>query len=295
MSNYFIDPPDYPYRFDLLLDVLRRFAHPARQIVRDEQLWRVTNGHIVCYQQHDNGIQIRSSGDNDAKSMLTTSHHILGIDEDHSQFYQYAKSDKKLWAVVEPLVGLPIFRTETIFEAMITLIIEQHISWKNALRAQQTLMEIFETEQTQSDVLVYDFPSVAQIAEAHPDDLKPLKITNRRVALIIQIAQDIVSGDLDLDTIQTMDTASAYQHLLKIKGVGHWTANNVLGRALGKFPYVSYNDVALQAAVLHYFHNDVGKKSAQQVTDTLEPFGEFAGLAGHFTLLRWVLDQYPVI
>ena len=38
-------------------------------------------------------------------------------------------------------VGLPIFCTETIFEALITLIIEQHITWKNALRYQRTLMQ----------------------------------------------------------------------------------------------------------------------------------------------------------
>lgn len=295
MPDYLIPYPAHPYRFDLLLSILSRFAHPARQIVRDGQLWRVTGGQIVCYQATESGIQVTLADDSHVDQVLATSRHILGVDRDLTPFYHFAKSDNKLWAILEPLYGLPIFCTETVFEAMITLIIEQHISWKNALRAQNTLMEIFRTEKTFEDVTVYDFPSLEQLADAEQDDLKPLKITNKRIDLMIKIATDILSGDLDLDVIHTMDTDTAYKHLLEIKGVGHWTANNVIGRALGKFPYISHNDVALQAAVLHYFYDDDGKKSAQQTIDTLEPYNEFAGLVGHFTLLRWVLDKYPVI
>lgn len=295
MPEYLIPYPDHTYRFDLLLAILSRFAHPARQIVREGQLWRVTQGQVVCYQQAEDGIQLRISQQPHSDALIQASKRILGIDINLSDFYIFAQSDDILWHVIEPLHGLPIFCNETVFEAMMTLIIEQHITWKNALRSQQTLMQIFDTEQTVDDVTVYDFPSPEQLAQAEPEDLKPLKITNRRIDLMIRLANDVVNGDFDLDVIQTMDTALAYKHLLKIKGVGHWTANNVISRALGRFPYISHNDVALQSAVLRYFYDDVGEKSAQQVIDTLEPYGEYAGLVGHFTLLRWVVDKYPVI
>lgn len=294
MSNSLLHSSDFPYRFDLLLEIIKRFAHPARQIAYDNKLWRITQGKLVSYTFTDNTIQIDSPAHNDETKLTPISHHILGMNNDQTSFYQYAQKDIKLWDIIKPLVGLPIFCTETVFEALITLIIEQHISWKNALRSQQTLMTIFKTDQSHNNVTVYDFPTPQQLSQATPDQLKPLKITNRRIDLIIQIAQDVVNGDLDLEAIRTVDTATTYQMLLKIKGVGHWTASNVIGRALGQFPYISHNDVALQAAVLHYFHDDDGKKSAQQVIDTLEPYEEYAGLVGHFTLLRWVLDRYPV-
>ena len=83
--------------------------------------------------------------------------------------------------------------------------------------------------------------------------------------------------------------------LLEIKGVGPWTASNVVGRACGSYPFVSHNDVALQAAVQRYFHAGQGEKGAAQLRDTLEPYGEFAGIAGHFVLLRWVIDNYPPV
>jgi len=295
MPELVLSYPDYTYRFDLLLAVLSRFAHPARQVIQDGQLWRVTQGHVVCYRQCEDGIHIEFPDSNNPEALTKASKHILGFDIDLTDFYTFARADDVLWRVIQPLHGLPIFRTETVFEALITLIIEQHIAWKNALRSQKSLMQTFETGHTVEDVTVYDFPSPLQLAETIADDLKPLKITNRRIDMMIQLAKDVVSGDFDIDTIDAMDTPAAYKHLLKIKGVGHWTANNVISRALGRFPYISHNDVALQAAVLHYFYDDVGKKSAQQVIDTLEPYGEYAGLVGHFTLLRWVLDKYPVI
>jgi len=295
MPKFHIPYPSYPYRFDLLLAILSRFAHPARQVVQGDMLWRVTDGAVVCYQADNDGITIETSSDIDPDKLLASSRHILGFDIDLTDFYTYAKSQPELWSVIEPLQGLPIFCTETVFEAMITLIIEQHIAWTNALRAQKILMEICDTQRPVDDVIIYNFPSPSQLAECEPEDLKPLKITNRRIDLMIRLSNDVVNGDFDLNAIATMDTQTAYKHLLQIKGVGHWTANNVISRTLGRFPYISHNDVALQSAVLHYFHDDVGKKSAQQVTETLEHYGDYAGLIGHFTLLRWVLDNYPVI
>ena len=288
--------PNFEYQFDILLAVLSRFAFPARQIIHDNQLWRVTEGELVAYSVTEGRIEIQTTSSSfDATALSSTSHKILGLEKDLTDFYSFAKQDHVLWKIIKPLYGLPIICTETVFEALITLIIEQHISWKNALRSQHTLVEIFDKRQFSGDVTVYDFPSPEQLSQATPEQLKPLKITNRRIDLIINIACDVVDGTLDLESLRYMDTTEAYQTLMKIKGIGHWTAGNVIGRALGRFPYISHNDVALQAAIQHYFYQDQGKKSAQQVIDTLESFGEYGGLVGHFTLLRWVLDRYPVI
>lgn len=295
MPSDIIPQPEFSYQFGLLLEIIKRFAYPARQLVYQDQLWRVTQGQLVAYSQVENGIAIHPMISGNIASITSASRNILGLHHDLSEFYRFVQSDTKLTLVIRPLVGLPIFCTETVFEALITLIIEQHISWKNALHAQRTLMEIFDTRHTYEEVVVYDFPSPEQLAQATPDQLKPLKITNRRIDLMIRLSQDVANGDLDLEMIRQMETKAAYDMLLQIKGIGHWTANNVLSRALGRFPYISHNDVALQAAVQYYFYGDQGKKSAQQVTDTLEPYGEYAGLVGHFTLLRWVLDRYPVV
>ena len=166
-----------------------------------------------------------------------------------------------MWRVVEPLVGLPLFCSESVFEALITLIIEQHITWKSAMRSQRELLRVAGRSVRAGQTALYDFPAPARLARASQAELKPLKITNNRIDLIIAIAEAVDRGRLDLEGLRCLETRDVYARLLSIKGVGHWTASNVIGRALGRYPYVSHNDVALQAAVHHYFHGDAGERA----------------------------------
>ncbi len=297
MTEIRLPLPPYAYRFDLLLEFIKRIAYPARLVVLDDTIWRFTGGRLLSYRQSADAIIVRGKGitaENESR-IAQISRLWLGLGKDLTAFYDLAHADKALWRVVKPLVGLPIICTETVFEALITLIIEQHIAWKSATRSQRSLMQLVSCSATVGDVEVYDFPSPGQLARATRDQLKPLKITNKRIDLIIEIADAVRHGELDLEKIRSISPRQAYDKLLALKGIGHWTAGNVIARALGSYPYVSHNDVALQAAVQHYFYEDEGKKSAVQVVETLKPYGEFAGLAGHFVLLRWLLDRYPSV
>lgn len=295
MTELRLPLPAYAYRFDLLLAFARRSAYPARMVVRGDTLWRISAGRLLSYRQSDDAIVIRGEtlSVESKQCVEARSRRWLGLDRDLTEFYRMAQQDAVLWPVVEPLAGLPIFCSETVFEALITLIIEQHITWKSAQRAQRELLSVTACSYRTGHTPVYDFPSPVRLARASRAELKLLKITNRRINLIIAIAAAVSKGELDLEGIRRLPTADAYERLLAIKGVGHWTASNVIGRALGRYPYVSHNDVALQAAAREYFHGGAGPKSAAQVSETLARYGEFAGTAGHFTLLRWVLDRYP--
>ena len=145
MSELRLPLPAYPYRFELLLEFVKRIAHPARLVVADNTLWRFSAGQLVSYRQEGDAIAVRgpSLSTPDQTRVIDASRHCLGLCRDLSGFYDLAQSDEQLWRVVEPLVGLPIFCSETVFEALITLIIEQHISWKTALRAQRWLLQHF--------------------------------------------------------------------------------------------------------------------------------------------------------
>ena len=293
MSEIRLPLPGFAYRFDLLLEFARRVAHPARMAVDRDALWRYTGGRLVQYRHTDDAIVI--SGESLDSSVARASERVLGLNRDLSLFYAYARNNARLWQVIQPLAGLPIFCAESVFEALIALIIEQHISWNAAMRAQRVMLGIFEDGADTPAGRVYDFPSPSQLAEATPAQLKPLKITDRRCQQIIDIARQVEIGGLDLEGLRELDDETATKRLMRIPGVGAWTAGNVIGRAFGRYPMLAVNDVALQAAVREYFHAGEGDKSAAQVNKTLGEYGEFAGMAGHFTLLRWVLDRYPPI
>ncbi len=299
MDQQYLELPSFPYRFDLLLHILRRNAYPARMLVDGDRLWTFIGGQLLCFHQAEHvivvtGPELHKCDQSRRHDLSRLSRRMLGLDRDLGDFYAAARHDERLWRLIAPLFGLPLFCAETVFEALITLIIEQHITWTNALRSQRTLMRILHAGVVTGQHSIHDFPSPQQIAGLQAEQLQPLKITKSRVNLILSIARDVKGGLLDWERLRYLDAADAYSRLMSIKGVGHWTAANALGRAFGKYPYVSHNDVALQAAVNHYFFQGDGEKSAEQVVDTLSEYGEYAGLVGHFILLRWVLDKYPV-
>ena len=193
--------PTYAYNFDLLLEFVKRIAYPARMVVRGDVLWRFTAGQLLSYRRVTGAILVRGeslSPENEA-IIREASIRWLGLCRDLSTFYDFSRTDARLWRVIGALHGLPLFCTETVFEALITLIIEQHITWKNALRSQRTLMQTFDCAESSHEMKVYEFPSPQHLAGASPEELKALKITNRRIALIIEIAKSVSCGEFDTE------------------------------------------------------------------------------------------------
>src|SRR5690348_14417450 len=131
--------PNPPYNFPLFLEFLGHFPHPATEIVHGNAYWRVF--------ADDAGtalLRVNASGTVDAPELTaeiidqhcTVDHaaladrlaHVLAIQENRAPFFERAQHDTTLWEVVGPLAGLPMHRTESVFEALAQAIIEQQIA-----------------------------------------------------------------------------------------------------------------------------------------------------------------------
>jgi DNA-3-methyladenine glycosylase II len=270
--------PEPPYAFDILLAFLGCFRHPALDIVHQGCYWRVIEqGEALALLRTTwEGIVDRpvlnvdlaaKVGEVDPENILSDLEHILGARADRAAFFRMARSDDRLWSVVESLYGLPELRAPSIFEALMRTIIEQQIAWVSAQRAQRWLVIWAGRSITYDGRVFYAFPSPDQIAGARLEDLKPLKITHGRIERMIGIATEVATGRLDLEGIQSVPPEVAYKTLLEIKGIGHWTAAVTLRRALGYNHQLPHNDVALQAAANHYFFHQEGRATSQTVMD----------------------------
>jgi DNA-3-methyladenine glycosylase II len=288
------------YRFDLLLKLRARYQYPSLFRVVDDHLWQTMrhDDHIYLLDIHavDGGLMVDILAQEadapapDPDRLRATLVQVLGCERDLSDFYAIARADAPLWQVVEPLHGLPLTRAESVYQALMFVIIEQHISWVVAQKAQRTLVEWGNQHVLYDGTPYYAMPRARQIASATLDDLYPLKVTRRRRQWLIDISGQVVGGTLDLDTPRT--PATLYDDLMAIKGVGHWTAAVVIGRAVGAYRYVAHKDVALQRAINRYFYDEDDRASPSRVTATCQRYGDYAGFVAHFTMMRWVLEQY---
>lgn len=295
--------PIPPYNFQLTLDVLSRYSHPFTDVHYNGAYWRVLHQgerlallRVVARGTMDDPALdvylVGASGEMNHAALLDTMAHILSVNINPTPFYDAARRDAVLWQVVEPLLGLRWLRTDSVFEALMITTIEQQIAWTAAQKAQRWLVEWAGRSIPYDGMTFYAFPSPQQIAAAAVEDLTPLKITFKRIRVMIDIAQQVASGALDLEGLRHVPHEAMYKALVSIKGIGHWTAAWTLQRTLGPHNYVGHNDVALQAAVNHYFYGGTGKIPEAQVVETFARYGDYAGAAANYTIMRWVLDRY---
>jgi 3-methyladenine DNA glycosylase/8-oxoguanine DNA glycosylase len=321
--------PTPPYHFPALLELIRRHPAPTLDIAAGTTYRRVfaQGDHLALVEANltpkgsvyapqppteqsnqalpslrsgeglGEGIKISlltQSGAIDEAQLIQQVAHVLAIESpQRAALCSLIQNDARLQAICAPLIGLPMLRAETLFEALICVIIEQQIAWRAAVKAQRWLLEWGGRYLDYEGQRYYAFPTPQQLATATTDDLKPLKITFKRIELIRHLAGKYPLPEFaDIALSTPNDT---YHALLKIKGIGHWTAAVITQRVHGTSPFVADNDVALQAAVGRYFYDRTGKVSQQEVSATFAPYGEHGGDAAFYTLVRWVFDEYPVV
>lgn len=168
--------------------------------------------------------------------------------------------------------GIRILRQEP-FEALITFIISQNNNIKRIEGIVDRLCEnfgepIFEGGAGSSGGR-FAFPTAERLAALSPDDLMPIRAGFRH-RYLIDAAQKVADGTVDLERLRTLPYEEARAELMKITGVGVKVADCVLLYGLHR---------------LDGFPLDVWMKRAMAVLfDGIEPsaFGQYAGIAQQY-------------
>jgi DNA-3-methyladenine glycosylase II len=84
------------------------------------------------------------------------------------------------------------------------------------------------------------------IASMSPAALMPVGLSQRKAEYLIGIANEVTSGQLDFVALQHLPGDAVQARLIKIRGIGAWTADNFRLFALGDMDAWPVNDLALQ-------------------------------------------------
>lgn len=250
-------------------------------------LIEVTQTEEACLACH----LLASTGEIDLAVLESQVAHIVNA-EATAAFYQAIPDEHRF--LFEPVWGLPLVRTPDVFEALVSVMIAQQITWAAALKGIRWLLDWGGHTVSYEGRDYFCFPTPAQIAAATIEELRPLKITNVRVERMILLSQRILAGEVDLNTLEAMSDAERYAYLRQIKGVGHWTAAMTLDTAFGQTVHIPDQDVGVQAAINRYIHGQPGRSSAAAVVTFFSPWKEQASAAAHAVLSRWVIENYAV-
>jgi len=121
-------------------------------------------------------------------------------------------------------------------------------------------------------------PSPAELLAVEPIQLRAAGLSRRKVDTLRDLAERLVDGRLDQDTLAALPDHDFISVLTEISGIGPWTAQGVLLVALRREDVVLPGDLALRKAIRDAYQLD-GLPSEQEVIDIAEKWRPFRSLA----------------
>jgi len=152
------------------------------------------------------------------------------------------ESEPDLKQFYETHHGVRLARCWDKFELAISTILGQLISVKHATQVTNELMELY-GEQYQHPTTgepIRFFPSPKKLAG---ESLTALKVTRTKKVAIITLAQQVVDGEIHFSSYQ--DPTVFKNNLIKIHGIGPWTAEYIALRAIGDTDAFPEGDIYL--------------------------------------------------
>jgi AraC family transcriptional regulator of adaptative response / DNA-3-methyladenine glycosylase II len=153
---------------------------------------------------------------------------LLDLDADPIAIDRDLATDCLLAPLVAKRPGLRVPGHVDGFEAAIRAVVGQQISVAGARAVIGRLVDSYGERIADEGDLTYLFPSPEALAAADP---LQLPMPRSRATALVRLAAAVAAGDVVLD--RSASRASVRESLLKLKGIGPWTADYISLRALG--------------------------------------------------------------
>jgi 3-methyladenine DNA glycosylase/8-oxoguanine DNA glycosylase len=129
-------------------------------------------------------------------------------------------------------------------------------------------------------------PTTATLGALTPARLRALGLHARRAAALVRICRSI-----DLERLQEQPTETVAARLLRERGVGLWTIGVVCLEGLGRHERGLVGDLSLVKLMSDLRGRWV---EGHETAELLEPYAEWAGLAGVYLVLAYHRGLVPL-
>lgn len=164
-------------------------------------------------------------------------------------YYKYTKEEVDYLKEKDSILGkemdrIGMIKRETdsdIFSSLISSIISQQISTKAASTIEKRLINLIGSI-TPRSLYNIDIESIQQCG-----------MTLRKASYIKDIAEAAVNNKVDFDNLYKLSDEEVIKELVKLKGVGEWTAEMLLIHSLERPNVLSYKDLAIRRGIMKLY------------------------------------------
>lgn len=241
-----------PYRLDLTVSVLRRLATNVVDVLTPDgryvrALNRVHGTVIVSAAQQDPGrLTISIEGDpEDHEGALELVRCMLAVDRDLTPFDQAAATVAWLRPLAIRMRGVKPPRYASLWEAFVNVVAFQQVSLQAASTIVRRLIVSSGSSVERDGVALHAFPQPAVFLATADRDLRDVGLSANKIATLRRAGEALVSGQLELASLEHRSSPEAAALLQTIKGIGPWTASVILLRGLGRLDVFPMNDTSV--------------------------------------------------
>ncbi|MBK6795948.1 MAG: DNA-3-methyladenine glycosylase 2 family protein [Acidobacteria bacterium] len=145
--------------------------------------------------------------------------------------------DQDLGKIVTLYGPPPLWKREEGFHTLIHIILEQQVSLASAKAAYVRLVEALRVLTPENFLKLDD------------EELKTIGFSRQKTRYGRNLAEAVIQGALDPESLGTLEDAEVRSRLMSLKGIGAWTADIYLLMALGRPDIWPTGDLALAVAV----------------------------------------------
>jgi DNA-3-methyladenine glycosylase II len=215
------------------------------------------------------------------------------LDADPAPFLKAAHADPVLAEVAGRLGGLrPVLIIDP-FEAALWSILGQQINLAFARRLKLALIEMYGSHLEVSGERFGLFPQPAQVVHIDSKAARERQFSRQKVEYIKGLAAAVLGGQIDFELLRNGPPEQALNALIAIKGIGRWTAEYVLIRALGFPDAIPAADVGLRKAIGKAYGMD-RNATEDEVRALAEKWHGWRGWAAFYWWLERLLVLYPI-
>ena len=171
--------------------------------------------------------------------------------------------DAKLKKIITHVGPCTIRTISDPFEALVDGIITQQISDSAGKAISSRFCDLFGKR----------FPKPTQVVQTTTAKLRSAGLSKMKAEYILNISQMIVSGKLDFASLEDMSDEEVISELIKIRGIGRWTAQMYLIFGLGRLDVLPMGDLGLINGIKRLYGLD-GPSTTDiiKITDRWSPY-----------------------
>ena len=154
------------------------------------------------------------------------------------------------------------------FQSLVSSIISQQISGSAARSIRQRLFDHVAPEKLQPE----------NLCSLSPDVLRSLGLSPQKASYLLDLGNRVASGELRLDTLGRLGDDQVIEQLIRVKGIGVWTAQMFLMFSLGRPDVFPHDDLGVRTAIRNLYRLEElpDKSTSHRIAEPWRPYASIA-------------------